>query len=177
MSKIAIFQFVARVDSSPAGRPTRASRNHPQRADAAHARWQTDGSGYWACSDQFVNGEAKGSRYYPRNHHRRPVARRTLRGLAPARTTQENGSGCGRSPRLIRVRYPRIVARTSSPPQEKDCTSAQARYPPKFRRRSPGRNSVQTRWLRLDLQAVLSAVPGARLLPDRRRGDRHGRRR
>ena len=26
----------------------------------------TDGSGYWACSDQFVSGVAKGSRYYPR---------------------------------------------------------------------------------------------------------------
>jgi hypothetical protein len=35
-------------------------------ADAAHVRWQTDGSGYWACSDQFVSGVAKGSRYYPR---------------------------------------------------------------------------------------------------------------
>jgi xylan 1,4-beta-xylosidase len=35
-------------------------------ADAAHVRWQTDGTGYWACSDQFVNGHAKGSRYYPR---------------------------------------------------------------------------------------------------------------
>ena len=37
-----------------------------QKRDEEHNRWQTDGSGYWACSDQFVSGEAKGSRYYPR---------------------------------------------------------------------------------------------------------------
>jgi hypothetical protein len=65
MSKIALFQYVARD----------VLRLHEQdvhvaelfrAADAAHVRWQTDGSGYWACSDQFVNGGAKGSRYYPR---------------------------------------------------------------------------------------------------------------
>jgi xylan 1,4-beta-xylosidase len=65
MSKIAMFQFVARsvlrLDESDA-RVAEIMRN----ADEAHVRWQTDGSGYWACSDQFVNGEAKGSRYYPR---------------------------------------------------------------------------------------------------------------
>ena len=65
MSKIAIFQFVARAilrleDADP--RIAGIMKN----ADAAHTRWQTDGSGYWACSDQFVSGEAKGSRYYPR---------------------------------------------------------------------------------------------------------------
>ena len=35
-------------------------------ADAAHVKWQTDGSSYWACSDQIVSGKAHGSRYYPR---------------------------------------------------------------------------------------------------------------
>ncbi len=64
MSKIALFQHVARevfhLDDDPAIRDLFA------RADAAHVKWQTDGSGYWACSDQFVNGVAKGSRYYPR---------------------------------------------------------------------------------------------------------------
>ena len=34
----------------------------------------------------------------------------------------------------------------------------------------------QTRMIRRDLQTILSAVPGARLLPDWRRGDGHGRR-
>jgi hypothetical protein len=37
-----------------------------QSADAAHVRWQIEGSSYWACSDQFVSGVAKASRYYPR---------------------------------------------------------------------------------------------------------------
>ncbi|HEY1628235.1 MAG TPA: glycoside hydrolase family 52 protein, partial [Tepidisphaeraceae bacterium] len=65
MSKIAIAQYVARV-------VLRLHETEPtiaeifRRADAAHVRWQTDGSSYWACSDQFINGEAKGSRYYPR---------------------------------------------------------------------------------------------------------------
>jgi hypothetical protein len=65
MSKIAIFQYVARTI-------LRLEETDPRiaqilrKADSAHVRWQTDGSGYWACSDQFVNGEAKGSRYYPR---------------------------------------------------------------------------------------------------------------
>lgn len=64
MSKIAIFTHVARqvlhLDDDPEIRRLFTA------ADAAHVRWQTDGSGYWACSDQFVRGEAKGSRYYPR---------------------------------------------------------------------------------------------------------------
>jgi hypothetical protein len=65
MSKIALFQFVARD-------VLRLHEDDPQvarifrDADAAHVRWQTDGSGYWACCDQFVSGIAKGSRYYPR---------------------------------------------------------------------------------------------------------------
>jgi hypothetical protein len=64
MSKIALFQHVARevfqLDDDPIIKDLFA------KADAAHVKWQTDGSGYWACSDQFVNGIAKGSRYYPR---------------------------------------------------------------------------------------------------------------
>jgi hypothetical protein len=36
-------------------------------ADRAHVNWQVKGSGYWGCSDQFVRGIAKGSRWYPRN--------------------------------------------------------------------------------------------------------------
>ncbi len=35
-------------------------------ADAAHVKWQTEGSSYWACCDQIVSGKAQGSRYYPR---------------------------------------------------------------------------------------------------------------
>ena len=64
MSKIAIVQHVTRqilhLDHDAIIRAILS------RADAAHVRWQTDGGGYWACSDQFVNGVAKGSRYYPR---------------------------------------------------------------------------------------------------------------
>jgi len=37
------------------------------KADAAHVKWMTEGeSAYWACSDQFIDGVARGSRYYPR---------------------------------------------------------------------------------------------------------------
>lgn len=64
MSKIALFQHVARrvlhLDVDPAIAQLFA------RADAAHVRWQIEGSGYWACSDQFVDGVARASRYYPR---------------------------------------------------------------------------------------------------------------
>ena len=65
MSKIALFEHVAR-------RVLQLDREDPRiaqifnTADAAHVKWQTDGSGYWACCDQFVLGQAKGSRYYPR---------------------------------------------------------------------------------------------------------------
>jgi len=64
MSKIALFQHVAREwfggDEDPEIARILAA------ADAAHVKWQTDGSAYWACSDQIVHGQAKGSRYYPR---------------------------------------------------------------------------------------------------------------
>ncbi|MFZ2655414.1 MAG: glycoside hydrolase family 52 protein, partial [Victivallales bacterium] len=37
------------------------------RADAAHISWLVNSdSGYWAWSDQIINGIAKGSKYYPR---------------------------------------------------------------------------------------------------------------
>jgi hypothetical protein len=64
MSKIAIFQHVARhvlhldADARVAV--------FLERSDATHVKWQTDGSAFWACSDQIVSGVAKGSRYYPR---------------------------------------------------------------------------------------------------------------
>jgi hypothetical protein len=64
MSKIAIFQHVARkvfrLDADP--RIAALFEN----ADRAHVAWQIDGGGYWGCSDQFVEGVAKGSRWYPR---------------------------------------------------------------------------------------------------------------
>jgi hypothetical protein len=65
MSKIALFQYVARqilrLEQADASIGPIFSA-----ADSAHVRWQTDGAGYWACSDQFVSGIAKGSRFYPR---------------------------------------------------------------------------------------------------------------
>jgi hypothetical protein len=64
MSKIALFQHVAREVFQV--HQDGALADLMARADAAHVRWQTDGSGYWACSDQFLNGQARGSRYYPR---------------------------------------------------------------------------------------------------------------
>jgi hypothetical protein len=65
MSKIALVQFVARQvlrmdETDPCVGDIFAS------ADRAHVRWQTEGAGWWACSDQFVNGVARASRYYPR---------------------------------------------------------------------------------------------------------------
>ena len=65
MSKIAIFMHVCRkvfnLDADPQIKALFA------KADAAHVKWQTEGeSAYWACSDQFVNGVAMGSKYYPR---------------------------------------------------------------------------------------------------------------
>jgi hypothetical protein len=64
MSKIAIFQHVVRklFDEKHESDILQLMN----RADNAHMNWQIEGSGYWACSDQFVSGEAKGSRYYPR---------------------------------------------------------------------------------------------------------------
>lgn len=64
MSKIAIFLYVAREILQLHDDPEVAALL--AKADTAHARWQTVGSAFWACSDQFVSGEAKGSRYYPR---------------------------------------------------------------------------------------------------------------
>ncbi len=64
MSKIAIFQEIARHVFRLADE--RAIFAIFEKADSAHVKWQTDGSGYWACSDQFVDGVAKGSRWYPR---------------------------------------------------------------------------------------------------------------
>jgi xylan 1,4-beta-xylosidase len=37
-----------------------------KKADAAHVKWQTEGSSYWACCDQIVSGVGMASRYYPR---------------------------------------------------------------------------------------------------------------
>jgi hypothetical protein len=64
MSKIALFQEIARKVFHLHKEPAVAALF--EKADHTHVRWQTDGSGYWACSDQFVNGIAKGSRWYPR---------------------------------------------------------------------------------------------------------------
>lgn len=64
MSKIAIFLHVTRrvfhLDQDP------HVAEILQKADAAHVKWQTEGSSYWACCDQIVSGEGKASRYYPR---------------------------------------------------------------------------------------------------------------
>lgn len=64
MSKIAIFMHIARrvfhLDTD-----AEISAIFRQ-ADAAHVKWQTEGSSYWACCDQIVSGEGKASRYYPR---------------------------------------------------------------------------------------------------------------
>jgi hypothetical protein len=70
MSKIALFQYVARqvlrlADDASAGGAAIAKLFAT--ADAAHVRWQTEGvSAFWACSDQMVKGVAKASRFYPR---------------------------------------------------------------------------------------------------------------
>ncbi|MDE2264268.1 MAG: hypothetical protein KGL29_00075 [Alphaproteobacteria bacterium] len=64
MSKISIFMHVTRkvfgLDKDPAVAAVF------KKADAAHVKWQTVGSAYWACCDQIVSGEGKASRYYPR---------------------------------------------------------------------------------------------------------------
>jgi hypothetical protein len=64
MSKIAIFQHVSREMFGFRDDP--AIMELFKKADAAHVKWQTDGSSFWACCDQIVNGEARGSKYYPR---------------------------------------------------------------------------------------------------------------
>jgi len=64
MSKISIFMHVTRrvfhLDADP------QIAEVFRQADAAHVKWQTVGSSYWACCDQIVSGEGKASRYYPR---------------------------------------------------------------------------------------------------------------
>jgi hypothetical protein len=64
MSKISIFMHVTRkvfhLDED--AKVAEVFR----KADAAHVKWQTEGSSYWACCDQIVSGEGKASRYYPR---------------------------------------------------------------------------------------------------------------
>jgi hypothetical protein len=71
LSKIAMGQHVARdlfnLDENGTERQCTGDARGWERADAAHVRWLTEGeSAYWAASDQFVNGVARGSRYYPR---------------------------------------------------------------------------------------------------------------
>ncbi len=65
MSKIALFMHVCRAVFRFESDKKIAELF--RKADAAHVRWQTEGeSAYWACSDQMVNGVARGSKYYPR---------------------------------------------------------------------------------------------------------------
>ena len=60
MSKINLCQHIARtilgVKQGQAG----------NRADRAHAEWESTGSEFNACCDQFKSGKAVGSKYYPR---------------------------------------------------------------------------------------------------------------
>jgi xylan 1,4-beta-xylosidase len=65
LSKIALFQEVAKQVFHLHEDPMIASLF--AEADRAHVNWQVKGSSYWGCSDQFVRGIAKGSRWYPRN--------------------------------------------------------------------------------------------------------------
>ncbi|WP_437643582.1 glycoside hydrolase family 52 protein [Sorangium sp. So ce362] len=58
-SKIALCQHIARVI-------LRADLPDAERHEQAHVRWQIEGSGYWAYSDQMQRGVPVGSRYYPR---------------------------------------------------------------------------------------------------------------
>jgi xylan 1,4-beta-xylosidase len=71
LSKIAIVQHVARdlfnLDENGKERGRQGGARGWEKADAAHVKWLTEGdSAYWAASDQFVSGVARGSRYYPR---------------------------------------------------------------------------------------------------------------
>lgn len=59
MSKIALCQHVARV-------VLKVEQPDGAVHDEAHVRWQIEGSGYWAFSDQMSHGTPVGSRYYPR---------------------------------------------------------------------------------------------------------------
>ncbi|KYF83232.1 hypothetical protein BE11_29535 [Sorangium cellulosum] len=58
-SKIALCQHVARA-------VLKVDLPDPDRHEEAHVRWQIEGSGYWAYSDQMQRGVPVGSRYYPR---------------------------------------------------------------------------------------------------------------
>jgi hypothetical protein len=58
-SKIALCQHIARAI-------LKADLPDPDRHEEAHVRWQIEGSGYWAYSDQMQRGVPVGSRYYPR---------------------------------------------------------------------------------------------------------------
>ncbi|WP_437662156.1 glycoside hydrolase family 52 protein [Sorangium sp. So ce1182] len=58
-SKIALCQHVARAI-------LKVDLPDPDRHEEAHVRWQIEGSGYWAYSDQMQRGVPVGSRYYPR---------------------------------------------------------------------------------------------------------------
>ncbi len=68
-SKISIFMHLARRVFKVGENP--AIAGDFAKADAAHVAWQTatvgeNGSAYWACSDQIIDGVARGSKYYPR---------------------------------------------------------------------------------------------------------------
>ena len=65
MSKIAIVQHVVRTVLGMEKSEARVAQIFKV-ADAAHVQWQTEGSAHWACCDQYIDGIAKGSRYYPR---------------------------------------------------------------------------------------------------------------
>ncbi|WP_437806137.1 glycoside hydrolase family 52 protein [Sorangium sp. So ce1078] len=58
-SKIALCQHIARAI-------LKADLPDAERHEEAHVRWQIEGSGYWAYSDQMQRGVPVGSRYYPR---------------------------------------------------------------------------------------------------------------
>ena len=61
LSKVYLCQFIAaKILGEEPGKSGAA-------ADEAHANWLLDEkNSYWAWSDQIVNGEARGSKYYPR---------------------------------------------------------------------------------------------------------------
>jgi hypothetical protein len=60
LSKLAIVQYVAR-EIFNLGEDQRVAETL-RRSDAAHVKWQIDGAGRWACSDQFANGKVTGGR-------------------------------------------------------------------------------------------------------------------
>lgn len=59
MSKICLNQYVVREILG-------IEYGGEDEADAAHVRWEVEGSEFFACSDQFASGKPIGSRYYPR---------------------------------------------------------------------------------------------------------------